>query len=254
MLFDLFSTLVQPAGFLYLAFLIYSIIRDSQLLPLVSMIMLGCAYGLQVLIFLMKREWAMIGWMIIYMFAMPIFGFFIPLYAFYNMDCFEWGNTRLVAADSKKGSDSNPLFTLERRRGSKNASGQNDESIAVQEKAIETASTSSFYSNLNKFDEDLPEQQVSVRKNSRSDDLMDSILPNPDQSADINDHSAIKELDSAVTAEELENEVRCILATYELKTLTRSKIIEYLEISFERPLVSQTDQINRIVDYFLNRD
>jgi chitin synthase len=63
--FDLFSTLVQPAGFLYVIYLVYSIIAKTEVFPLVSIIMLVGAYGLQILIFLTRREWAQIGWMII---------------------------------------------------------------------------------------------------------------------------------------------------------------------------------------------
>lgn len=44
----------------------------------------------------------MIGWMIIYILAMPVFSFGLPLYAFWHMDDFSWGNTRLVTGESGK--------------------------------------------------------------------------------------------------------------------------------------------------------
>jgi chitin synthase len=102
---DLFSTVVQPAGLIYVVYLTYSLVVNSEVFPLVSVVMLSCAYGLQMLIFIAKREWAMIGWMIVYIIAMPVFGFMIPLYAFWHMDCFEWGSTRRVAEDESDDED-----------------------------------------------------------------------------------------------------------------------------------------------------
>lgn len=41
----------------------------------------------------------MIGWMIIYILAMPVFSFGLPLYSFWHMDDFSWGNTRIVTGE-----------------------------------------------------------------------------------------------------------------------------------------------------------
>ncbi|KAJ3360115.1 hypothetical protein HDU91_004705 [Kappamyces sp. JEL0680] len=76
---DLFSTVLQPAGILYLVYLVYTLVTSSSAFPLVSVVMLAGAYGLQVLIFLAKREWAQIGWLIIYLLALPVVGFVMPL-------------------------------------------------------------------------------------------------------------------------------------------------------------------------------
>jgi chitin synthase len=102
---DLFSTLVQPAGLLYVGYLIYSFITQTEVFPLISIFMLAGAYGLQVIIFLFKREWAHIGWMIIYLFAMPVFGFYMPLYSFWKMDDFSWGSTRQVQEEESDSDD-----------------------------------------------------------------------------------------------------------------------------------------------------
>ncbi|KAI8895922.1 chitin synthase-domain-containing protein [Globomyces pollinis-pini] len=100
-LLDLFSTVVQPAGLLYIIYIIYSIVIQSDVLPVVSIVMLSAAYGLQALIFVTKRAWAQIGWMIIYVLAMPIIGFFVPLYSFWHFDDFTWGNTRQVEEEEE---------------------------------------------------------------------------------------------------------------------------------------------------------
>jgi chitin synthase len=51
------------------------------------------------IIFIIRRKWEMIGWMIIYIIATPIFAFGLPLYSFWHMDDFSWGNTRVVTGE-----------------------------------------------------------------------------------------------------------------------------------------------------------
>ncbi|KAL7750262.1 hypothetical protein RI367_004435 [Sorochytrium milnesiophthora] len=101
---DLLATLIQPAIVGYLAYLIYtcvtSYLDNDGTFPLVSLILLGAVYGVQALIFLIKKEWQHIGWMVIYILAIPVFSFFIPVYSFWHMDDFSWGNTRIVVGES----------------------------------------------------------------------------------------------------------------------------------------------------------
>ena len=64
--------------------------------------MLAAIYGLQALVFLFRRKWDMIGWMVFYILAIPAFSFFLPLYSFWRMDDFSWGQTRVVLGESGK--------------------------------------------------------------------------------------------------------------------------------------------------------
>eukprot|EP00834_Sanchytrium_tribonematis_P005977 NODE_403_length_8041_cov_0.563712.p1 type:complete len:538 gc:universal NODE_403_length_8041_cov_0.563712:2-1615(+) len=104
---DLFATLVQPAAVCYLVYLLYVVI-DAQIkgiaspVPLISLVLLGAIYGLQALIFIIKREWQHLGWMIVYILAIPIFSFFLPLYSFWHFDDFTWGSTRIVVGEGGK--------------------------------------------------------------------------------------------------------------------------------------------------------
>ncbi|KAI5298867.1 hypothetical protein KEM56_003710 [Ascosphaera pollenicola] len=61
--------------------------------------MIAGVYGLQAVIFLLKRQWQHIGWMIIYLLAYPVYSFILPLYSFWNQDNFSWGNTRVVIGE-----------------------------------------------------------------------------------------------------------------------------------------------------------
>jgi len=99
---DLFATLIQPVTLIYMAYLIYYIIFSGEKLPTISLLLILSMYGFQIIIFLLKKQWQHVGWMIIYLMAMPLYGFFIPLYSFWHFDDFSWGNTRVVVGDGKK--------------------------------------------------------------------------------------------------------------------------------------------------------
>ncbi|KAK9362997.1 chitin synthase-domain-containing protein [Lipomyces starkeyi] len=93
---DLMSTIVQPVTVGYLVYLFYRIGVDPSAIPITSIVILVAIYGLQAIIFILRRKWEMIGWMIFYILAIPIFSFGVPIYAFWHMDDFSWGNTRVV--------------------------------------------------------------------------------------------------------------------------------------------------------------
>ena len=96
---DLLSTIVQPVTVAYIVYLIVLIAINSSVVPLTAFILLGAIYGLQAIIFILRRKWEMIGWMIIYIIATPVFSLGLPLYSFWHMDDFSWGNTRMVTGE-----------------------------------------------------------------------------------------------------------------------------------------------------------
>jgi len=103
-LIDLFSTMVQPAMIIYLFYLIFCIIfpEEDSVFPWVSLLMLAFTYGLQIIIFILRGAFQHIGWIVIYILAMPIFSMFIPLYSFWHFDDFSWGNTRRILGEKGK--------------------------------------------------------------------------------------------------------------------------------------------------------
>jgi chitin synthase len=96
---DLLSTIVQPVLLGYIIYLIYLVSTSSSVIPMTAFILLGAIYGLQAIIFIIRRKWEMVGWMIIYILATPVFSFALPLYSFWHMDEFSWGNTRVVTGE-----------------------------------------------------------------------------------------------------------------------------------------------------------
>jgi chitin synthase len=99
---DLLSTIVQPVTVAYIVYLIVLISINASVVPLTAFILLGAIYGLQAIIFILRRKWEMVGWMIVYIIAMPVFSLGLPLYAFWHMDDFSWGNTRVVTGEKGK--------------------------------------------------------------------------------------------------------------------------------------------------------
>ncbi|KAI8338258.1 chitin synthase [Chlamydoabsidia padenii] len=101
-LLDLIGTLTLPVTACYLVYLIYVIASGNGPFPLIAICMLGGVYALQALLFILKRQWQHIGWMIFYILAIPVFSFFLPVYSFWHFDDFSWGNTRVVVGDNKQ--------------------------------------------------------------------------------------------------------------------------------------------------------
>ncbi|KAF8429364.1 chitin synthase-domain-containing protein [Boletus edulis BED1] len=98
------NSTILPATVVYLGYLIVAVATGSSSLPLISIIMLGITYGLQALIFIIKREFMLVSWMVVYLLSYPVYSFFLPIYSFWCMVDFSWGNARVVIGDggSKK--------------------------------------------------------------------------------------------------------------------------------------------------------
>ncbi|KAI1148383.1 chitin synthase [Nemania diffusa] len=99
---DLLSTVVQPVTIAYIVYLLVLVGTKATIIPITSFILLGAIYGLQAIIFILRRRWEMVGWLILYIVAVPVYSFGLPLYAFWHMDDFNWGNTRVVAGEKGK--------------------------------------------------------------------------------------------------------------------------------------------------------
>ncbi|CAM0140042.1 unnamed protein product [Umbelopsis sp. WA50703] len=96
---DLLGTAILPAT---LALAIYVIVACSlmdtvQVLPITVLV---ATLGLPaVLIVLTTRKASMFGWMLVYLLALPVWNFILPVYAFWHFDDFTWGHTRRVHGD-----------------------------------------------------------------------------------------------------------------------------------------------------------
>ncbi|KAF9807245.1 hypothetical protein IEO21_08297 [Rhodonia placenta] len=106
---DLVSMLIQPvtAGYVrilssLIAYLIYRAVALKEVIPTISIIMIAAVYGSQALVFVLCAKWDMIGWMVFYILAIPLFFLVLPLYSFWKMDDFSLGSMRVVLGESGK--------------------------------------------------------------------------------------------------------------------------------------------------------
>lgn len=96
---DLLGTVVLPIAISLTYSLIVSTILDppktfEQTIPLM---LLGAVLGLPAfLILLTTGKVVYVLWMFIYLLALPVWNFILPLYAFWHFDDFSWGETRYV--------------------------------------------------------------------------------------------------------------------------------------------------------------
>ncbi|KAF8967535.1 chitin synthase [Flammula alnicola] len=99
---DLIGTMILPATCVYLIYLVIVVATRQAALPTIALAMLAVTYGLQALIFIIKREFMLVGWMVVYLLSYPVYSFFLPVYSFWCMDEFSWGNTRVVIGEGKE--------------------------------------------------------------------------------------------------------------------------------------------------------
>jgi len=94
---DLLGTVVLPIAII----LTYSLIIGIALNPpksfeeAIPLVLLIAVLGLPaVLILITTRKIVYVFWMMIYLVALPVWNFVLPVYAFWHFDDFSWGETR----------------------------------------------------------------------------------------------------------------------------------------------------------------
>lgn len=92
---ELCGTLVLPAAIVFTGVLIAStFIFEPQWIPL---FLLAAILGLPALLLLFTtRKLMYVIWFFIYIIALPIWNFVLPVYAFWHFDDFSWGQTRKI--------------------------------------------------------------------------------------------------------------------------------------------------------------
>ena len=98
-IFDLVSTFLLPSGCVYLYYvLVLSITTDD---PLTVLQIIAFVYlAIMTLPFVMRAEFSYFIHYIVFLIAgVPMFYFYLPMYAFWHMDDLSWGKTRQVKQD-----------------------------------------------------------------------------------------------------------------------------------------------------------
>ncbi|CAL1707963.1 unnamed protein product [Somion occarium] len=101
---DLLGTVVLPIAIS----LTYMLIVGMALSPphnfeeAIPLLLLIAVLGLPaVLILITTRKVVYVFWMLIYLLALPVWNFILPVYAFWHFDDFSWGETRKVEGEAK---------------------------------------------------------------------------------------------------------------------------------------------------------
>lgn len=102
---DLVGTLTLPVAIVLTVVLIVSMARShitsfSTAIPLILLIIV--LFSPALLILITTRKWVYLLWMIVYLFALPVWNFILPVYAFWHFDDFSWGETRKVEGEEGK--------------------------------------------------------------------------------------------------------------------------------------------------------
>ncbi|KAI9221962.1 chitin synthase-domain-containing protein [Blastocladiella britannica] len=241
---DLVATIIQPATVLYLGYLIYltvhALLNDESLnLVMVSLILIASMYGLQAIIFILKKEFSHVVWMLIYILAMPVFSFFIPVYSFWRMDDFSWGNTRVILGGKGEKQvlrEEDEMFDL--------STIQHMTWAEYQSELMETQSQVSHLTDMER-ERELREMRE-LQSGSRPMSMLSKRLSVGSA------HSLLQGNAGAYAGmpsdDEIVNEVHRILQTADLMRVTKKQIREELSALFGIDLNSRKEFINGVID------
>ncbi|KAJ1926503.1 hypothetical protein IWQ60_003746 [Tieghemiomyces parasiticus] len=101
---DLTGTLVLPVAIVMTFVLIVQLFRTTytSFAAYLPLLMLICVLFLPgILILITTRKWIYLAWMFVYLLALPIWNFVLPVYAYWHFDDFSWGETRKVDGEVK---------------------------------------------------------------------------------------------------------------------------------------------------------
>ncbi|KAI9248379.1 chitin synthase-domain-containing protein [Helicostylum pulchrum] len=104
-LMDLVGTLTLPVAIILTVVLIVNMAKTpitsfNNAMPLILLIIV--LFSPALLILITTRKWVYLMWMLVYLCALPIWNFVLPVYAFWHFDDFSWGETRKVEGETKE--------------------------------------------------------------------------------------------------------------------------------------------------------
>ncbi|KAI9496030.1 chitin synthase-domain-containing protein [Zychaea mexicana] len=258
---DLMSTLTMPAVVLYLTYLIYRLVSDADQVPLISILLLCGVYGLQALIFIIRRKWEHIGWMIIYILAIPLFSFFVPIYSFWHFDDFSWGNTRVVI---DQGNGQKKAVPVDEGHFDPRSIPMKKWSEHEQEMwetgTVETKHTGStaaagvpkYPPTIHQHPMAAPPRMSSFTLDNQSIRYNSSGMLNASPSSIYSEPFGPPPIGGGPTDEEIRREVHRITATSDLMVMTKKQVREQLSRQFGVDMAYKKDYINFCIEEALH--
>ena len=102
---ELVGTLVLPAAICFTVYVVISSIvkKPVQVIPLVLLALILGLPGVLIVVTANRKVYVL--WMMLYLLALPIWNFVLPMYAYWKFDDFSWGDTRQTSVGDKGGHD-----------------------------------------------------------------------------------------------------------------------------------------------------
>ncbi|EST08287.2 Fungal chitin synthase [Kalmanozyma brasiliensis GHG001] len=102
---DLLGTLVLPVSIAltYTLVVTYCLNPPHSFTEAIPLMLLVAVIGMPALLILLAtRKVVYVLWMLIYLIALPVWNFVLPVYSFWHFDDFSWGETRKVEGEAKQ--------------------------------------------------------------------------------------------------------------------------------------------------------
>ncbi|KAJ9079703.1 Chitin synthase, class 1 [Entomophthora muscae] len=101
---ELIGTVVLPVAICMTFVLIVNVSQSkidslSSSIPLVMLI--AVLFTPAILIVITSRKMIYVAWMVVYLIALPVWNFVLPVYSYWHFDDFSWGATRQVEGEAK---------------------------------------------------------------------------------------------------------------------------------------------------------
>jgi len=111
---DLVACMILPASTVYAVYLIFLVAAGKTQFSVLLLVLYGLIIGVQIVVFIVRSRYDFLFWFIYFtIIGVPVFYFLLPLYAFWHMDDFSWGETRKVAKMQQTFSQPKPQPTEE---------------------------------------------------------------------------------------------------------------------------------------------
>jgi chitin synthase len=111
---DLIACMILPASTVYAVYLIFLVAAGKTQFSLLLLVLYGMIIGVQIVVFIVRSRYDFLFWFTYFtIIGVPVFYFLLPLYAFWHMDDFSWGETRKVAAMQQSFNNPKPQPTEE---------------------------------------------------------------------------------------------------------------------------------------------
>lgn len=131
---DLVACMILPASTVYAAYLVFLVAAGKTQFSLLLLVLYGLLIGVQLVVFIVRSRYDFFFWFIYFtLVGVPVFYFLLPLYAFWHMDDFSWGETRKVAA--MKDSFKNPQAMQAQAAATDDEDESDDESEAYSRRS-----------------------------------------------------------------------------------------------------------------------